>query len=442
MSDLQTTTSTTDISASTPAPASSGPAAAPTPTIDRVARDAARAARPTEVTSFRHGSVIAEPDRTKEQVHVIRTDGTPRSFTDHQRAMLANLDKHGSFEAPPADPNAPNAPAVAAASPAPATAAPVVAAPVAAPAPAVTPPAPMSATTAPSADHARLLEHNRRLVAENEQLRASTAPSTSDERYKALDELERTATTEPLQAIRRLIALNAGIADPKDPAVDRLMAGIYSEWTGEELKLQMEPGKRAEIGTERNRLLIERDRRDRAAQEAARTAGEGQRRMLEEDAAVGRGLNAQFERTNHSSKYPLLMRNAQAIDHVSPGDLLWRTIRHGLKAGEFPADADDGTLIEHYSSKIETYYQGLRDQLAGAPPSTATPTQATVPSTDKQADANQAGVRTITNASASVAPASPPVATAAATPPAQSKPVKVREDERRRQLAAKHFPGD
>lgn len=400
------------------------------------------------VQTVQHGSVIATPERGEgATVQTIKSSpsDTPRVLSEKTRTMLANLDKHGDVRGPDtieeAKPDEPKVEAKDEKKPPPAadTAAPKT---EAKPDPAPDKPAvePAKPDTELTARVERLTEHNKRLVTEMEQLRAKHADPEPDERMKSLDAIERGMTADFLGAIRKLVALNADIKDPASADVDKLMAGAYYEWTSHELKIPLDDAKRAAIGSDRNRLLIERDKRDRDAKEKSATTKAEADHEAAKHAGIGRDLGKHLDDSKHAEKYPLMMKLAQRIDGQSPGALLWSAIRRGISAGEFPQDTDDNTLITHYSKEIEKHYTPIGEAFAaGNSPSTApNQTPATVPPKDQAADAPQAGARTITNASASVAPPAPPVA---ATPPAETaKPRKVSEETRRRQIAAKYFP--
>lgn len=273
----------------------------------------------------------------------------------------------------------------------------------------------------------RLAEHNRRLVAELERLQGKDS-GEPDERGKALDEIERGFTTDPIGALRKLVALNAGIKDPEAPEVGRLMAGLYSEWTGHELKMELNPGDRAAIGVERNRLLIERDKREReAAAKAEQSKAEARAKAeakAQEDSRAVKGITAHLEASKHAERFPLTAKHAQAITGAAPADLLWGEIKRGIAAGEFDPKTSDDVLINHYSKEIESKFQKLRELFAEpSTTSTATPAPANVTATENKTSAparpeNQ-GARTITNASASVAPAAPPTPAPAKATPAQ-----------------------
>lgn len=452
MSDVQTSASTSSEATPRTAP-NTGPGAQ------------SREARPHTSQTLKHGSVIATPERREGgEVRTLRSSTEPseRSFTDHQKQMLANLDKHGDVAGPEAADAAKLVTTSGSSSAAPPDPAPVVkSAPSAAPAPPAvaaqvpaaaavpaTPPVAPAESAKPDAELTarveRLAEHNKRLVAELDKRRAAPEP---DERTKSLDEIERGLTTDFMGSIRKLVALNAGVKDPSSPEVDKLMSSGYSEWTAHELKTQLDPAQRALTEAQRNRLLIDRDKREREATAKATEAKTATEAEQQRDVSVGRQLGQHLETSKHAERYPLMMKHAQTFDRAAPGDLLWAAIRRGIKAGEFTQDTPDDKLIDHYSKEIETYYQSLRDKLVEVPPtSTAPPAQAIVPPTDNKADATQPGVRTITNVSASVAPPTQPVAAASPAPSDDSGPPKRKpkesEEAFRSRAARYRFGGD
>jgi hypothetical protein len=449
---------------------SSGPA----PSKERAA-DAARGGRPQLTEQVVHGSAIDRPDRPHGRdgaaTHVHVHGGTAnRILSKSAQTMLENLDKHGDVRgasegkpdregtstagitvvetagAPAASGDADkpaetgDAPSEQpAASDTPATSEPAKAA--AAPAPEK--PAEPAADPKLTAEIDRLQAHNRKLVSE---LEARSGAPVLDDRHKALDEIERMAIESPIDALERLFTLAIGAKDAKDPAVQRFLAGVYGDWTERELKVPMDRAARAEFGTERNKHLIDRDRRDRSSGEttAAEKSKAAERERTVRDTVST--LDRQLVESKHGDKFPHLMKS-ELLDGITPGQRLFTAIAQGLAAGDWDKVPPDDKLVEHYSAKIDKEYQTrdqkLRAHYAPAPTtSTATPTPASEPVKDKAADAPskevQAGARTITNASASVAPSTPPKE--AAAPPAKDKPPTFRnEAERRQYLARKWF---
>lgn len=366
-----------------------------------------------------------------------------RQFSDNARRMLDNIDKHGTVDDAAPSAETPTAEVV---SP-PAAAVPAVAVP----APTVTPvgAAPAAAAVAPIPDPAaehreraeRLTEHNRKLLSELETLKAAPRHREPTAREKALDEAERSYIEDPVASIRRLVATAIGSDDPKSKEVDSELTGLYQDLTERELGVALDPSQKFNRETARTRRLRERDKRDlRAEQEAAaKPADDSEARQADAaHASIGRDLTAR----EHSKTYPLLMGLATELHGMPPEALIWREIRAGVASGEFDSKAGDQQLIDAASKKIETQYQALADRIGKARPtaasSTATPQTQASPATESKADPQGTGVRTITNASASVAPATPPAKKPEPTAPTE-QPKYRNEKERRQALAAKHF---
>jgi hypothetical protein len=290
----------------------------------------------------------------------------------------------------------------------------------------------------------RLQAHNRKLVAE---LEARGAAPALDDRHKALDEIERLTIEDPIGALERLVTLSIGAKDAKDPAVQRFLAGAYGDWTERELKVPMDKAARAAFGTERNKHLIDRDKRDRASGEttAAEKAKIADRERVVRDTVTT--LDRQLVDSKHGDKFPHLMKS-ELLDGITPGQRLFTAIAQGIAAGDWDKVPADDQLVEHYSKKLDKEYetrdQKLRAHYAPKPTtSTATPPPASDTSKDKAADAPskevQASARTITNASASVAPPTPPKEAAPTTAKDSKPPTFRNEAERRQWLARKWF---
>lgn len=456
--------------------------AGPTPGRERTA-DAARAGRPQLTESVVHGGAADRPDRphgrdgAATHVHVHGGGAANRVLSDKARQMLKNLDEHGDINGPsegkPAREGtsttgvtvvesaggkaaAPEKPAAPADTPAtqpaegdkPTTGEPAKEAPPAEPEKQAAKPAEAPAAPDPklTAEIERLQAHNHKLVSE---LESRSAPPALDDRLKALDEIERMTIENPIGALERLVVMAIGAKEAKDPAVQRFLSGAYGDWTERELKVPMDRAARAEFGSERNKHLIDRDRRDRAAGEttaAEKSKAADRERTVRETVTT---LDRQLVEAKHGEKFPHLMQS-ELFDGITPGQRLFTAIAQGIAAGDWDKVPGDDKLVEHYSAKLnkelEARDQKLRAHYAPKQPtSTATPTPASEPSKDKAADApaqaEQAGVRTITNASASVAPPTPPKEAAPATQPKDDKPKWRNEAERRVYLARKHFEG-
>ena len=413
--------------------------------------DGQRGSRRIETESIDIGTRSVNAERGGDVSDEVITIGARggRALSDNAKRMLANIDKHGTVEDRTAE--TPTAETVPGTAVAPKVEAAPVAAPVATPAPAaVTPTAEPETKTDPAAEHIaradKLAEHNRRLVTELETMRETMRKKPTrgemSAREKALDEAERAYISDPVAAIRRLAATALGIDDPKAKEVDDELVGLYQDLTERELSVQLDPAQKAMRESARNRRLFERDKRDRA-QETASAAAPVEAPEDKQTAETVTLIGSKLTESKHADKFPLMMALSTDLDGMKPEELLWRGIKRGIAAGELDPKSPDDVLIETVSKQIETYYQNhyqaLADKVSKARPQTstaATPTQAS-PATESKADPQGNGVRTITNASASVAPATPP---AKKTEPTTETPPKYRnEAERRRALAAKHF---
>lgn len=354
------------------------------------------------------------------------------ALPESARKMLANIDKHGSVTDEPA--------AEAVAAPA-AVSAPVetptaVKADAVAPTPAAA--APATSTEDAAAEHKaradRVAEQNGKLVAELEQLRARPARGEPTPREKTLDEAERVLIDDSVGALRKLYMVALGVDDPKHPDIDQHLTWLYHDLTERELGVPLDPSIKNARELERIKHLRARDKREQAESQRPTAAP-----AVDTDTATKHGRVAELIGAgDHATKYPLLRSLATELHGVKPEELLWNEIHRGFQTGEYDRATQDTALIDLASRKIEDRYQTLGDKIAKARPaaSTATPTQATV-ATDQKAGSQESGPRTITNASASVAPATPPAAKTATTDEPPKKPWR-NEKERIKQLIAKH----
>ncbi len=388
-----------------------------------------RAPRGAIVESMTIGGLASRPDggsKGDAEDVVIGPRGT-RALSAGAQRMLANIDKHDDVnDSPRAAAGATDAGVTPPTPPVAAPPAAVAAAPTTEPAP------------DPGAEHReraeRLAEHNRRLVGELETLRGRPARGERTDREKALDEAERNYHDVSIGSLRRFVAAALGESDPASKAVDAELSGLYRDLTERELGVPLDSGVKATREAERTRRMLERDRRDRAAEQARPAEDPSVKQAAEVTSLIDSRLSARnAEGKTHVERYPLLHGFAGDIDGVKPSELIWKAIQRGIHAGELDPKTPDEQLIEAVSSKIEPHYQALADRLVKArtPASTAAPTQAT-DATAPKADPPGNGVRTITNASASVAPATPPAAKPATTTESAQPPKNLTEKQRRK----------
>ena len=383
--------------------------------------------------------------------------GKPRMLSEGVREMLSNLDKHGSITAPkdaPAtagdDKKPDGAPAAApAGGSGSATAAP--AGSQAAPAASAPPPA----TETPPAGAAnveleRSLTRNRELAAEVERLKTTGSKRDPTPREKALQAAEQSyfnGQSGAIDAVRAVIAHLLGVDDPKHKDVDAELSGLYQDLTARELGVSVDTAQQATREAARTRQLLAREQRERKAEQesASKPASDDPetKQAAEHAQLIGNHLSSkQADGKTVADSYPGLMKFAPALHGHKPEALVLRVIRDGFATGEFDPKEHDDKLIAKAATKIEasykTLYQALADVFGAAP---ATSTAAPNPSSDASAHkerGQQQAARTITSASASVAPATPPAKPETpATPPRKYKT----EAERRRAIVEGHTGG-
>lgn len=350
--------------------------------------------------------------------------GGERAVPDRVRKMLENLDKHGTVKPTAEQLAAAPAPAEAPAATAPAEtpAAPAAAAPVAAPA---APPA--STATQPPPEIERVTARNRELVEENTRLKQGGARRELSPREKTLDEIERGYLDDSRGAVRRLIALALGHDDPKHADVSAEYKGLLQELTAEDLGVTVDPSQQAIREAARTRHILARDKREQTA-------------STSKPAEPSDGPDVEYHRTI-SSRLQERQTDGKTIADANPvlkllgakpEAALLQVIQHGLNTGEMDPKSDNNTLIQQAIAKVHKHFETQHQVLAGiyggaTAPSTAQPTAATE-TANKDAGQGQAP-RSITNASASVAPATSP----AKSEPTTQQPKRYRTEEARRQ---------
>lgn len=323
-------------------------------------------------------------------------------------------------------------PAAAAPAPTPAAESPPAAAPSATP-----PAAAAAAPEAPAADEhkERLTKHNVALLAENERLKSKASRREMSKREKDLDEVERTFWDDPIKATRKLLAVVVGVDDPASKDLDEVMSDYYKSLTKAELGVALDPAVDAQMESRRTRRLMARDKRDR---EPAPPPPEDpdEKTAAEHSAFIESHLATKAaDGKLNSDAYPGLMKFATEFHGVKPGALVLKAIREAIATGEMSADDSADHKISKAASKIESKYKSLYQALAGvfgeAKSSTAPPTaDATAPKESGQSKV----APTLTNASASVAPATPP-----AKSDVKPKPKFKSEADRRRAIIGTHL---
>lgn len=298
-----------------------------------------------------------------------------------------------------------------------------------------------------TAERDRYAEHNRQLLAELDGVRKAPARGEPSEREKALDEAERTYLDDPIASVRRLIGTVLGVAhDSKD--VDTELSGLYTDLTSRELNVPLEAAHKATREAIRARQMLARDKRERKAESEAtvnRGTQDEESRHTEEAATFIDGRLSTKSMTGKSiaDDHPLLMQFAEELDGMKPSTLLWKVIQRETKTGVLDPKMPDDQMIPAAAKLVERHYQSLAERFGKARP-TLTPTD-TAKTDPAKATANASqeqrqtpGARTITNATASVAPATSP--TKKAAPKQEEAPPKFKTNKERQEWALRHIP--
>lgn len=425
------------------------------------------AARPVIDQTFERGGDrgIVQSDSKPVIQQIVRSGGASAGgmkLPDSVRQMLAKMDEPDAAPDPKTE-SSPAAPGPDVAGAARSAVSPPASSPTGAAAATPTPQAaPASDEHRARAD--RFEARNRELVAEVERMK-SAPRSELDARLKALDEAEKLYLDNPHAAVRKFLAVVRGVEkyDPEHADVSDEMSGLYKDLTARELKVELDQGEVARRESARTRMLLARDRRERDATSkvtAAPTDTPEAQQAAQHTAIIGNRLAMkQDDGKTVGEAYPLTMKLAERLNGMRPEALILAKIRHGVETGEFEAadpnerdpraiERHNQKLIEQAARAIETQYQALSDAFGQARPQQPQPSTAatpTPPDTKATQDAGRSQVApSITNASASVAPATPPAKQDA--PKEEEQPFHRRrpgesEEKRRLRIAQRHLGG-
>jgi hypothetical protein len=365
--------------------------------------------------------------------HEVRANAA-RPLPESARKLLEVLDRPADDKPAPAGDLKP-----AAATPAAPPATPPLGAPAQPAAPeAKAEPEKQPAAAPHAAELERVLAQNRALTEEVGRLKTAPRHEPSP-RDKALDEIERTYLENPRASVRRLIAVALGHEDPKHPDVDSEMKGLLQELFSDDAGVPIDDTRQAKIEAARTRHLLARDKRQRTAEQAAASAPpeSSEDKQTAADTQVLSNLldTHKVDGKSFAERYPLMMSVSQKVHGIKPADLLRTFIYEGFATGEYDRAKPAGELIELAAKRAEALYQDLHDTLGRArPTSTAQPT--TAPEIANKEGQGQAP-RSITNASASVAPATPP-----AKPDTSAPPKRYRTTEEKRLAIIQRHTGE
>lgn len=268
--------------------------------------------------------------------------------------------------------------------------------------------------------NARLEARNRELLGELETAR-KTPKTQRTERETALMAAEAAYVDEgSVPALRKFLGVIIGAA-PDSKEVDAELAGVYTDLTARELGVPLDENQKALRDNARTRLLLARDRREKAdagkKTEPDNSAGEVNYENASkhaENLLVVKGQGG----TSIADEHPLLMSLAEDFDGFKAPEVIARAIRQELETGTLDVNTSDIDMIRIVASKIEKHYDAVAKRIEAArakqkKPGTTTPSAKPKAATEPSKEQRQStGARTLSNAAASRAPAKLPKATA------------------------------
>lgn len=262
---------------------------------------------------------------------------------------------------------------------------------------------------------------------------------TAAQRAARLDAAEAEYLSDPVKALHRYVAGVLGVDDENHDDVKKEVADLFLDLTAHVSGATQETSHLAKRQSDRTRREWEREKRGRAAS-GKKDAEAAAKREREQhvDGIVGQ-LDGVIKTS--AEKYPHLTSLAPLLDGKSAGRVIWEVVERGIARGDFKADEDDEVLIAKAAKVAEQHYTKRADPIRSAlnpkKPSTATtPTASTKEAPAAQVEREKPRERKearVTNADASVAPATPP-----AQKPAP-KTIPLQNDEQRRRHALRHL---
>lgn len=296
-----------------------------------------------------------------------------------------------------------------------------------------------------------LEQRNREILAELEAARA-TPKSQRTERETALVDAESAYVEEgTIPAIRKFIGVIVGAA-PDSKEVDAELSGLFTDLTARELGVPLDQNQQALRDNARTRLLLARDKREKADGAKKAEPGDGAAEAMNYEAAVNYVDNMLVTKgqsgTSLADEYPMLMTLSEDFDGFKPGEVLARAIRQEIMVGTLDPRTNEVDMIRAVAPKIEKHYDAVAKKIEAArakktkPDTTPSVTPKVAPATSKE-QRQSTEARTITNATASHAPAKLPKATAvkSKTTSAKSRKDFPSEAAWKEHLLSKHFPG-
>jgi hypothetical protein len=207
-------------------------------------------------------------------------------------------------------------------------------------------------------------------------------------------------------------------APPDSKEVNAELAGLYVDLSAQEVGVPLDQSQQAFRDNARTRLLLARDRREKADGDKKTNPDNSAGEVSYETAAkhLDGLLNTRTKSgTSISDDYPMLMTLAQDFDNFAPSEVLARAIRQEIMTGTLDVNASDIDMVKAVAPKIEQHYERVGKKIQAAlakktkKPDTTTPSVKPKVKVDAVTEQRQKpAARTITTATASRAPAKLP----------------------------------
>lgn len=296
-----------------------------------------------------------------------------------------------------------------------------------------------------------LEERNRALLTELDTAR-STPKSKRSERETTLLAAEAAYIDEgSVPALRKFLSVIVGAA-PDSKEVTAELTGLYADLTSQEVGVPLDQSQQAFRDNARTRLLLARDRREKADSEKKAEPGNDAGEAVQYERAAQHLDNLLVTKsqngTSVADEYPMLMALAQDFDGYKPSEVLARAIRQEIMTGTLDPSTTDIDMVRAVAPKIEQHYDAVAKKIEAArakknkQPGTTTPSVTPKVKVEAATETRQGtGARTITTATASRAPATTPKETkqkAAATGEKTRKDFKT-DAAWKEHLLSKHF---
>jgi len=262
---------------------------------------------------------------------------------------------------------------------------------------------------------------------------------TAAQRAARLDAAEQEYLSDPIKALHKHVAAVFGHDDENHEDVKKEVLDLFLDLTAHVSGATQDPAHQAKRQSDRTRREWEREKRSRAA--GGKKDAEAAARAEREKQIDSIVADVDGRIKTDAEKFPHLTALAPLLDGKTAGRVIWEVVERGIARGDFKADEADDVLIAKAAKVAEQHYTQRADPLRAAitkPTTSTAKPAATAKTVAPAAQVEREKPRTskearVTNADASVAPATPP-----ASKPAP-KAIPLQNDEARRKHALRHL---